>query len=137
MPALGESTPYFFNVVSLYSKLKILLLGSVRQRVFNDSPLKTIHSGERGAASKGGFWTVGGERYWKVNTQVSTKAIRTKGSITFQRAKAEKYYPSTVCTYHVKSNRSFILLSSSFEKKKTSEYIVTNIPIDLFFNDME
>lgn len=88
MPALGESTPYFFNVVSLYSKLKILLLGSV-VGVFNDSPLKTIHNGERGAASKGDFGTVGGERYWKVNTQVSTKAIRTKGSITFQRAKAE------------------------------------------------
>lgn len=88
MPALGESTPFFFNVVSLYSKLKILLLGSVGQRVLNDSPLKTIHNGERGAASKG-FGTVEGERCWKVKTQVSTKAIRIKGSITFQRAKAE------------------------------------------------
>ena len=52
---------------------------------------------------KGGFWTVEGERYWMVKTQVSTKAIRNKGSITFQRAKAEKY-PSTLCTYDVKSN---------------------------------
>lgn len=90
MPALGESTPYFFfNVVSLYSKLKILLLGSVGRRVLNDSPLKTIHNGERGAASKGGLGIVEGERYWKVKTQVSTKAIRIKGSITFKRAKAE------------------------------------------------
>jgi len=74
---------------------------------------------------KRGFGTVESERYWMVKTQVSTKAIRTKGSITFQRSKAEKYYPSTVCTYDVKSNRSFILLSLSFgkKKKKTSEYI--------------
>ena len=46
---------------------------------------------------------------------MSTKAIITKDIITFQRAKTEKYHPSTIHTYNLKLGKSFILMSSASE----------------------